>query len=143
MKIKPQRIYIICLFFICLSVCLCSCYSRKELAYYADATNYIHATGRVHHIQYSDDMSEMYLGLSDLPPEFQDTNFKIVGKNLEIVQMRGIDEKLKIGDEISFVAAPLYLGDGYVVPIVAITVRGETLLDFTDGFENLQGWLNR
>ena len=54
-----------------------------------------------------------------------------------MVLRNGILDKLETGDEITFVAAPEYFGDGYVVPIVAITVDGEELLSFDEGYENL------
>ncbi len=59
------------------------------------------------------------------------------------MQSHGIDEKLKIGNSIEFVTAPKYFGDGYVMPIVAISVDGEALLSFDEGFENFQDWLKQ
>lgn len=131
----------LCLLFLYLSVHLMACYSNEDLAYYADRSNYILSEGIVQHIMYSDDMTELYLGFSDISPEFDDTNFRIVGDSLAAVQSNGIDVKLQIGDTVFFSAAPKYLGDGYAIPIVSLTVREESLLTFDDGFSNLQKWL--
>ena len=65
----------------------------------------------------------------------------IVGENLEIVKANRIDDKLKIGEQITFITAPKYFGDGYVMPIVAISISGENMLDFEEGYKNLLDWL--
>ena len=110
-------------------------------AYYAQKDNYVTATGTVDFINYSEEGDVLHIGFSDLTPGFSDCAFKIVGENLRIVQENGIDEKLQMGQKIEFVSATKYFGDGYVMPIVAITIHGETLLEFDEGFENLQEWL--
>ena len=122
---------------------LCSCQSHQDkIRYYSEKENYISVTGIVQHIKYSEDSSELYIGFSELSPVLDDDCFKIVGNNLKIVQNSKIDEKLKIDDEISFITAPKYYGDGYVMPIVAITINGEELLEFDEGYENLIDWLS-
>ena len=120
---------------------LSACYSAKEKKYYAQKDNYINATGTVIHIAYSKDHTELYLGFSELTPTFDDIDFKIVGDNLSIVQKNNIDEKIKTGDKIEFITAPKYFGDGYVMPIVAISVDGEVLLEFEEGYANFLKWL--
>ena len=117
---------------------LCSCSANKEREYYSNAENYIVITGTVTHIQYNEDSTALYLGFSDLSAVVDDTNFKIVGKNLQIVKSNGIDDKLKVGDQVSFITAPKYFGDGYVMPIVGITVGDEVLLDFEEGYANFK-----
>lgn len=64
-----------------------------------------------------------------------------MGKNLLIVRENKIDEKIEIGDRIEFITAPKYFGDGYVMPIAEITVNGEKLLAFEEGFPNFLDWL--
>ena len=119
----------------------CSCGSTEK-KYYEEKENYIGVTGTISHIQYNEDLTVLYLGFSELSPAIDDTSFKIVGENLKIVQANGIDIKLKIGEQISFMTAPKYFGDGYVMPIVAISVNGESLLDFQEGYTNLLDWLS-
>ena len=109
--------------------------------YYSQKNNYINAIGIVSHISYNEDKTALYLGFSDLTPQFDDNSFKIVGDNLPIVQEKGIDEKIKIGDQVDFITAPRYFGDGYVMPIVEISVNEEELLGFEEGFTNLLKWL--
>ena len=113
----------------------------EKRVYYSKLENYVEATGTVDHIMYSDDYTELCLGFSDLTPSFDDDSFEIVGKNLAIAQKNGIDEKIKLGDTVNFITAPEYFGDGYIMPIVAISVNGETLLEFEDGFKNYLNWL--
>ncbi len=118
---------------------LSSCYAEKQQEYYSDKNNYVVATGTVTHIKYYNDA--LYLGFSQMEPHMSDNSFKIVGENLVIVRNNGLDNKLKTGDRIEFITAPKYFGDGYVMPIVEITVNGEKLLDFDEGFVNLNKWL--
>ena len=124
--------------FLLLLLCLAGCSSAEERAYYADESNYITAVGTVSHIQYTEDGEELYLGLSGLGKEFADVNFCIVDDGLTAAQRRGIDGKLQIGDEVTFISAPRYFGDGYVMPIAALAVHGETLVEFSEGFESIR-----
>ena len=123
-------------------VCLCSCQSLAEVKYYSEKGNYIEVTGTVSHINYNEDSTVLYIDFSELSLVLDDTCFKIVGDNLKIVQNNKIDDKLKIGEQISFITAPKYFGDGYVMPIVEISIRGENLLEFEEGYTNLLNWLS-
>lgn len=126
---------------LCFFVFLTSCTERKMRDYYSQKSNYVNATGIVTHISYNEDKSILYLGFSDLSPQFDDSSFKIVGDNLSIAQHNGIDEKINIGDQVAFITAPRYFGDGYVMPIVQISINNEELLNFEEGFSNLLIWL--
>ena len=116
-------------------------YTYQKVSYYSDKENYVNAVGTVTHIAYNEDTNVLYLEFSDLEPRFADNYFKIVGINVDLVYIRGIDEKIEIGDTINFIAAPRYFGDGYIMPIVGLTVDGEELLGFDEGYENLLDWL--
>ena len=114
----------------------------KMQEYYEDKANYVTATGRVTHLASSDDGKTFYLGFSEeLTPEFDDTTFKIVGKNVDIAKKNKIWKYVKEGETVEFVTAPKYWGDGYCMPIVALSVNGEEILGFEDGYDNLQEWL--
>lgn len=126
----------------CLLVFSASCTAEKMKDYYSQKSNYVTATGTVTHISYNEDKSALYLGFSELEPMFDDNSFKIVGENLMIARQNGIDEKLEIGERVTFVTAPRYFGDGYVMPIVEITVSEEELLSFEDEFANFVKWLD-
>lgn len=126
----------------CLLVFSTSCTARKMKDYYSQKSNYVNATGIVTHISYNEDRSALYLGFSDLNPQFDDNSFKIVGDNLPIVQQHGIDEKIEIGDQVDFITASRYFGDGYVMPIVEISINEEELLSFEEGVPNLLKWLD-
>ena len=136
---KSSIILILLLMFI--SLVLSACTSTKMNKYYTEKSNYINASGTVRHITYNSDKNVLYLGFSDLSPSFDDNSFKIVGDNLPIVQKNNIDEKIKTGDKVEFITAPKYFGDGYVMPIVAISVNGEELLEFEEGYDNFIKWL--
>lgn len=119
-----------------------SCESYKMKEYYSEKNNYVKAIGTVDHIMYNEDESRLCLGFSDLEPRFDDDSFYIAGESLNIVRRKGIDKKLKIGDKVEFISAPRYFGDGYIMPIVGISVNGEELLSFEDGYDSLLKWLD-
>lgn len=130
--------------FICVIIVLavfCSC-KAERIEYYSEKENYIDATGTVVFINYNEDATALYLEFSDLSYRFDDACFKLVGENLRIAQENGIDDKLILGEQVAFKTAPRYFGDGYVMPIVAIYIDGECLLDFETGYTNLLDWLS-
>ena len=126
---------------LCVAIVLSSCGLDKKTEYYSERSNYITAIGTISHIKYNEENDVLYLGIEQLSPEFADIAFKIVGKNLLIVQENGIDQKLQIGKQIEFISAPRYFGDGYVMPIVGVTIDGEVLLDFEQGYYNWLEWI--
>lgn len=134
-----KKIFALFLIFIILT--LISCDAKQMREYYSDKDNYVVATGTVTHIKYNDDKTALYLGLSRVEGPAYNNTYKFVGENLTIVRDNGIDSKLKPGDCIEFVTAPESFGDGYVPYLVGITVNGEKLLDFEEGFVNLNKWL--
>ena len=112
-------------------------YNSKKITYYSDENNYIQATGTVTHIAYDDTMDYVCIAFSDLSYQFSDNNFKISGENLNTVLRNGFAEKVQIGSTVSFMAAPRYFGDGYIVPIVALSVDSNVLLSFNNGMYEL------
>ena len=120
-----------------------SCKSLEKIEYYSQKENYISVTGTVSYIKYNEDSTALYIELSDLQPVLDDKCFKIVGKNLEITQNNKIDDKLKTGEQITLVTAPKYFGDGYVMPVISISISGENLLEFEEGYKNLLDWLSK
>lgn len=142
MKNKVWRIWFVLSWLIVLSGLLTSCISIRYRIYYPVKDNYIEVSGVVIYMEYSDDHTVLYIAFSDMDRKLDDRSFKIVGENLLIVEKNGIDDKIKIGDRVTFVTAPKYFGDGYVMPIVAISANGESLLDFDEGFKNFMDYLN-
>ena len=110
---------------------------------FINANRFVSVTGTVSHVKYKEDSTALYIAFSEISPVLDDKNFKIVGENLEIVKTNKIGDKLKIGEQMTFITAPRYFGDGYVMPIVAISINGETLLDFEVGHKNLLDWLSK
>ena len=142
MKNKVWRILFVLSCLIVLSGLLTSCISIRYRIYYPVKDNYIEVSGVVSYMKYSDDHTELHIAFSDMDRKLDDRSFEIVGENLRIVEKNGIDDKIKIGDRVTFVTAPKYFGDGYVMPIVAISANGESLLDFDEGFKNFMDYLN-
>ncbi|MBQ4282903.1 MAG: hypothetical protein IJB96_03135 [Lachnospira sp.] len=130
--------YIVLFYMIVTVFMISSCtYGPRMYEYYSEKDNYVCATGTVTGIRYNESRDALYIEFDNLDPQFSDHNFKIEGDNLSIVKSNGIDDKLKLGEEVEFFSATRYFGDGYVMPIVGITVDGEVLLEFDEGYENL------
>lgn len=142
MKNKVWRIWFVLSCLIVLSGLLTSCLSIRYRIYYPVKDNYIEVSGVVIYMKYNKDHTELHIAFSDMDCKLDDRSFEIVGENLRIVEKNGIDDKIKIGDRVTFVTAPKYFGDGYVMPIVAISANGESLLDFDEGFKNFMDYLN-
>lgn len=139
-----KKIFIIICFVLIFVISFSSCKTSLFLkSYYADDSNYIWASGVVIHIKYNEKGDLLCIGFSDLTPSFEDINFTIEGKNVDIVKSKGIDEKLKIGDMVEFMTAPYYYGDGYAYPIVSIKINEEELLSFDEGFKNWNEWYGK
>ena len=101
---------------ICVVILFSSCTAKQELEYYSNPDNYITVVGTVTHIEYNEEMDSLYLGLQQIPSDFSDNSFKIVGKNLLIAQESGIDQRLKYGEQIEFISAPSATFPGRLVP---------------------------
>ena len=85
------------------------------------------------------DNIELYIFFNDpdVSKEFGDYQFVVKGKSMEFITEKGIKDKIKVGSVVEFTAAPGIFGDGYAIPLVAITVDGDELLTFDEGYENL------
>ena len=94
------------------------------------------------HISRNVESTSLHLGFSDLNPQFDDSCFKITGGNYNLMQELGMDSLIQIGGHVEFVSAPEYFGDGYVMPIVAISVNGVVFLEFKERFPNFLEWLD-
>ena len=133
-----KKIFVgICTTIVCILVIVflfSSCEKKKMLDYYSRSENYITDSGTLTHIYDSEDF--LYLGFSGTKNFYESSTFEIVGENLNIVKRMGIDDKLEKGRIVEFITAPGCWGDDYVFPIVEITIDGETLLEFEEGFPN-------
>ena len=121
---------------------LSSCYNLEAKKYYSEKSNYITVSGKVSHISYNKEQTVLYIGFAEMSEEFDDNCFKIIEDNLKIGKNNGIDDVLCLGKRVEFVTAPRYFGDGYVMPIVALSIDGKCYLKFDDGYNNLMRWLN-
>ena len=140
-KKASQKKVILLTVILCFTLILSACdTTSQKIRYYSDRSNYMDATGIIERIVYEKDY--IYLQLTELTADdFDGNGFEIVGENLSIVKEKGIKQKIALGNQIEFVSAPKYFGDGHGLPIVEITVDGETLLEFEEGYANLLKWL--
>lgn len=106
-------------------------------SYYSQNENYVEVTGKISFINFVDESNQIYIAFDEMSYIFSDTCFKLSGKNSDIAKENGIESVLKIGTTVDFVSAPRYFGDGYVMPIVSITINGKCYLESEIGIENL------
>ena len=116
---------------------LTSCTRQREKEYYADANNFITGEGVVDNIIYDENDKDIVLWLSEIDDAYQCSDFIIEGENFSIVLDNGILDKIKVGDTIEFTSAPRYFGNGDFMPLVALSVGDEELLNFEEGHKNL------
>lgn len=108
-----------------------------EKEYYMEVNNYITEEAIVYAIDYHENLGYISFGLTGISTEYQGNNFIIRGKSFDKVIENDILGKIKTNDIIEFTSAPAYFGNGYVMPIVQLSIDGETLLSFEEGYANL------
>lgn len=109
--------------------------------YYADTGHFITVTGEIYHVGYDEEDNMLYLGMINCSERFSDYSFRIVSENVEVIRQNGGMELIEEGQTITFVTAPGYFGDGYHMPIVALSVGEVVLLEFEEGYTNFWEWL--
>ncbi len=117
--------------------------NSREIAYCSDKDNYVKASGTVEFISYSNYQDHYNLTLTDMTEDFPDSNFSIEGKNFFTAKENGTTYKVIKGTKIDFVSIRRFFGDGYTLPIVALSVNGEELLSFEEGYQNYLEWLKK
>lgn len=119
----------------------CTYTNNEKINYYSNEKNYIEITGIIEHIVFDDEHETLYLGFSNLSHKTDDNCFKVVGEAYSI--MVTYKDHIHIGKTATFVTAPKYYGDGYVMPIVALSVDGLNILEYETGFSSLLDWLKK
>ena len=137
---KGRHILLVVLLLV--AVCLVSCgifesIRTQEYSYYLDTNNYIESEGTVNNIIYNKDLNTIFLWLSDIDEEYQDTTFAIKGDSVNVAIENGILDEVEEYSKITFISAPKYFGDGYIMPIVSLYIDDVCLLDFDTGYNNL------
>lgn len=124
------------------SVIIIVAWDKKRMwNYYAKEDSFLSSAGVVTYIHHAEDEEQIYLSFSGIDPCFHDQSFKIVGMNYQLVMENGLLDKLSVGDHVNFVGSPRVFGDGYVLPLIAISVYGEQFLDPEQGYQNFIEWL--
>ena len=128
------------LIFLVLIASSCTNTNNKKIEYYSNEENYIEATGTIDYVFFNDKDGALYLGFSDLSETFDDDCFKITGYNYSII-VEAFKERIEVGKTATFVTAPKYFGNGYVMPIVSLTIDDICLLEYEVGILNFLDWL--
>lgn len=114
-----------------------SCFRISMVPYYKDKANYQTYEGTLTEIFYHEvgKQTLLYLVIEDQQPSLSDRTFSLERENMTLAVENGIDE-LEPGTKVSFVTAPKYYGDGYVMPLVGLSANGITYLDAEIGIDN-------
>lgn len=67
--------------------------------------------------------------------EYPDVEYALIDNCYQIALVNGFDTKVYVGKEISIRTFPKYTDDFDMIPIVALSVDGEVILDETLGYE--------
>ena len=113
-----------------------SCSDSRIEKFYSDRNNFVNASGVVDVIEYSEKTNAIFLYINDLTPKFSDKLFCIAAESGKLLRSKGIENYLHEGDYIEFVSSIAYFGDGYVMPIVSLTIDGKEFLSFEEGYNN-------
>ena len=103
----------------------------REYNYYKDPTQFVELSAEVDYIHWGN--NSLVLGMTDIPEGFSERTFKIEGEAYDVVLENGLKGQLTTGQRITFMSAPQYFGNGYVMPIVEISVDGVEYLSFEEG----------
>lgn len=115
--------------------------NKRMWDYYKTEDAFISSQGVVTYINHDEQEGQIYLSLSGIAPCFDDNCFKIVGLNYKIVMENGLLDQLRIGDTVEFVGSPRVFGDGYVLPLIAISAHDTHFLIQEQGYPNFMDWL--
>ena len=130
-----RRIFLIIAVFVLIVSLIIDYLKSVEKRYYFDKNNYITEDAVVENIIYEEDY--LLFVLSGINEAYQGSVFIIEGESLDVLLERGILEKIETGSEITYTSATRYFGNGYYMPMVALSVDGEELLSFDEGYKNL------
>ena len=126
-----------CIIIFSFMISMTGCYQIREKNYYSDKNNYITEEALIDNIIFDEANNSIYFWLSQIDESYQDNTFKIEGESVNILLENAIFQKIEVGSELTYTSAPHYFGDGYCMPIVALSYNGEELLSFEEGYENL------
>lgn len=141
MKKSNKTLSFIMLFLLILVTTSCSNRNQEQLDYYSNEENYIEVTGVINHVKFDDESETLYLGFTSLFQKLDDDCFKVVGDAYSIVV--AYDEHIQVGKTATFVTAPKYYGNGYVMPIISLSIDDQCILEYEIGFSSLLNWLKK
>lgn len=141
MKHCNKILLFLTIYFFALVVSSCTMTNNEKINYYSNEQNYVKITGTINHIVFDEEQEVLYLGFTNLSKETDDNCFKVVGDSYSVVVAN--KDFIQSGKTATFVTAPKYYGNGYVIPIVSLTIDDNNILEYEVGFWNLLQWLQK
>ena len=114
-------------------------YEVHELFYYRNLKNYHTVDAVVDTMEYNDDTNQLYLDLFiDAGRPFESHwQYTLFPESADTAIQAGILKDVHPGDTVTITVAPSVIGDGYRIPIAAISHDGKNYLTFDVGWENI------
>ena len=114
-------------------------YEVQELFYYRKQDNYQTVDAVVDTMEYDDNTSKLYMSLQiDAGRPFESHwEYILYPASADTAIQAGILEEVHPGDTVTITIAPRVFGDGYRIPVAAISHEGKSYLIFEDGWENI------
>ena len=109
----------------------------REYHYYSDESNFVEVTAKITFLSWDNYNQVLAINFADLPEGFSTNDLYIEDNNYEILLENNATEYLEVGDYVTFITAPRYFGDGYMVPIVELRYDAQIYLAYEEGYENL------
>ena len=115
-------------------------YPPIEKKYYSNLNNYITESAIVDAITISEEYRTVSIRFTEIDEAYQMSVFMVYEENYDIVIENGIADKITVGDVVTFTSAPRIFGNGYKMPIVALSMGDDIILSFVEGYTN---WMER
>lgn len=123
---------------IILLLCCSSCSTApQEKQHYLDLSNFSSFTAEIRDFSYDANSYTAHMAFELRPDGYYINEFVLEGRNLSIARANGLLEKVSVGDIVTVTSAACVFYNGDSMPVVALTVNGESLLDFDEGYANL------
>ena len=140
--IKFSVIFVV-VFLVCAVFIIRCSFIYKDWFYLVKKDNYISIEAEIAYVDGYDRYEEEFcFDIKDCSYPLQKLSrgyspVSVLSKTMSMSNHKREITQLEPGDIIEFVTAPRFLGNGWVFPIVALKIDGETMIEFEDGYKDL------
>ena len=114
-----------------------SIYTAQEKEFYSNKDNFENVNGVFDRLEKYKGNYYIYLKNIDSDRYFRELRFRVSNTNFAYLDDSGFFDEVHNGDSVTICLAYDYFGDGYVIPVVAVSANGKDYLDFENGWQAL------